>query len=130
MEQVNKQPTWQTHTPFFQRLVKNKYFKIMQTRATLDLLTSMHMDYLQIEKYRLAVLFFFFFFYVFLLFPPLKCLCPFTISPPIFSHLTRLSPNIADMARTIKAVLKTSSHLWKNKKMSNSKWKRFTSRKK
>lgn len=41
----------------------------MQTRATLALLTSMHMDYLQIEKYRLAVLFFFSF-YAFLLFPP------------------------------------------------------------
>lgn len=37
----------------------------MQTRATLALLSSMHMDYLQIEKYRLfcsyGVIFFFFF---------------------------------------------------------------------
>lgn len=74
----------------------------MQTRATLAL--SMHMDYLQIEKYRLAVLFFLM---LFLLFPP-------EMSLPLCNQhsttQTRISPHIADVVRTIKAVLKTFSH--------------------
>lgn len=75
-------PTCKAAKPPSSILVKNKYFKIMQTRATLALLSSMHMDYLQIEKYRLFCSYGIFFSSS----PPSpKCLCPnqpFNIQPP------------------------------------------------
>lgn len=80
----------------------------MQTRATLALLSSMHMDYLQIEKYRLfcsyGVIFFFF------LHSPRNVFAP--ISHSTFSH-PRFSVHIAEVAGTVKAALKTLSHKWK-----------------
>lgn len=72
----------------------------------------MHMDYLQIEKYRLALLFFLFF----LLFPPEMSLPLLQSAYQHSATQTRISPHIADMARTIKAVLKTFSHLWENRR--------------
>lgn len=69
------------------------------------------MDYLQIEKYRLS-----YFVLVVLSTPP-----PQNVFAPLrsaFQHSatqTRISPHIANMARTIKAVLKTFSHELENK---------------
>lgn len=76
------QPTWQKYT-LIPILVKNKYFKISKLckHVPLLLFNSMHMDYLQIEKYRLA-----FCSGVFFLPSPLKCLCPFAISLSTFNH--------------------------------------------
>lgn len=78
----------------------------MQTRATLALLSSMHMDYLQIEKYRLfcsyGVIFFF-------LHSRRNVFAPFSHST--FSH-PRFSVHIAKVAGTVKAALKTFSHKW------------------
>lgn len=76
----------------------------MQTRATLALLNSMHMDYLQIEKYRL-----FCSYGVFSSSPPRNVFAP--ISHSTFSH-PRFSVHIAKVAGTVKAALKTFSHKW------------------
>lgn len=112
--------------PFFKTA---KYFKIMQTTCHSCSFTSMHMDYLQIEKYRLSILF--------LWSPPNpspnppKCLCHPCNQP--FNIL----PHIANKARTIKAVSKNSftqmgkqKSTLKKKKKKDSQAKKQTNKKK
>lgn len=80
----------------------------MQTRATLAFLSSMHMDYLQIEKYRL------FCSYCVIFFSPPPPTPQNVIAPnshPPFSP-PRFSVHIAKVAGTVKAALKTFSHKW------------------
>lgn len=84
------------------------------------------MDYLQIEKYRLYILFFRGFSFLFTpeMSAPLQPACLHTVTQTRTSH-------IVDMARTIKAVLRTFAHGWENKSKSKKekKKKRFTSKK-
>lgn len=96
----------------------------MQTRATLALLSSMHMDYLQIEKYRLfcsyGVIFFFF-----IPPPPRNVFAP--ISHSTFSH-PRFSVHIAKVAGTVKAALKTFFTQMGKPKIKDQRKKSFTSK--
>lgn len=94
--------------------VKNKYLKIMQTRATPALELPCIWTIYKLKNTDSLFCSFYVFFSSF--FSPPEMSLPLCNQPINIQPLRQGSlPHIADMARTIKAVLKTFSHWWENK---------------